>query len=239
VKGLRAGQFDAGVFMLGAEHSVIRELAADSSLHLMHISEVKAIANHLPFLRPVVLPRGIYNIADSVPPNDTALVAAPVGVVVRKGLHPYLIYSLLEAMTKLHRDPTFLNNAGDYPTIAGSQLTVQPLAAQYYRTGMPWAYQALSPWLASAVYEYQLVIVGILLLSAVYIAAKCLAEIGSILGRSIALSILGSVERSATGSVERSRRQLLLVNIAQRLLQMSSRGRRGDEPVARSSRGAG
>jgi TRAP transporter TAXI family solute receptor len=235
VKDLRAGRFDAGVFMLAAENPVVRELAADSSLHLMHITEVKAIANHLPFLRPVVLPRGIYNIADSIPPSDTAMVAATVGVVVRKDLHPYLVYSLLEAMTKVHRDSTFLSNAGDYPTIAGSQLTVHPLAAQYYRTGLPWAYNEFAPWPASAIFEYQPVIVGIFLLSAIFIAATYLTEMGSLLLEALALVILRSAERSRPGTGETSRRQRRLVNIARRLLQMTLRGRerlaeRSDSP---------
>jgi TRAP transporter TAXI family solute receptor len=235
VKDLRAGRFDAGVFMLAAENPVVRELAADSSLHLMHITEVKAIANHLPFLRPVVLPRGIYNIADSIPPSDTAMVAATVGVVVRKDLHPYLVYSLLEAMTKVHRDSTFLSNAGDYPTIAGSQLTVHPLAAQYYRAGLPWAYNEFAPWPASAIFEYQPVIVGIFLLSAIFIAATYLTEMGSLLLEALALVILRSAERSRPGTGETSRRQRRLVNLARRLLQMTLRGRerlaeRSDSP---------
>jgi TRAP transporter TAXI family solute receptor len=232
VKDLRAGRFDAGVFMLAAENPVVRELAADSSLHLMHITEVKAIANHLPFLRPVVLPRGIYNIADSIPPNDTSMVAATVGVVVRRDLHPYLVYSLLEAMTKVHRDPTFLSGAGDYPTIVGSQLTVHPLAAQYYRTGMPWAYSELPPWPASAVYQDQLIIVGTFFLSGMIIAVRYLAELGSIVLETIALSILRSVERPAAGTAETSRLRLRLGNIAQRLLRMTLRRHRGDQPIA-------
>jgi len=231
-KDLRAGKFDAGAFMLTAENAAVKELAADSSLHLMHIAEVKAIANQLHFLRPVLLPRGIYNIADSVPPNDTAMVAATVGVVVRKDLHPYLVYSLLEAMTKVHRDPTFLSGAGDYPTITGSQLTVHPLAAEFYRTGTPWAYRELHPWAASAVYEYQLFIVAILLLSGIFIAVKYLAELGSIVLEPIALSILRSVERSTAGTAETSRLQLRLVSFAQRLLKMTARGRQSDPMVA-------
>src|SRR5690348_7015762 len=35
VRALRAGKFDAGVFMLAAESPVIRELAADTGLHLV------------------------------------------------------------------------------------------------------------------------------------------------------------------------------------------------------------
>jgi uncharacterized protein len=225
VRDLRAGQFDAGVVMLAAENPVIRELAADSSLHLMHFAEGKAISNHLPFLHPVVLPRGIYNIADSIPPNDTTLVAATVGVVVRKDLHPFLVFSLLDAMTKIHRDPTFLSNAGDYPTIVGSQLTVHPLAEQYYRTGIPWLYHELWPWPASVLYEHQLVFAGIFLLSGIFIAVTYLTRMGSLLLESIALVILRRVEGSRPRTGGTSRLQLRLANIARRLLHLTLRGR--------------
>ena len=107
------------------------------------------MANHLPFLRHVVLPRGIYNIADAIPPYDTPLVAATVGIIIRDNLHPYLIYSLLEAMTVLHRPPTFLSGAGEFPTLAGAQLNAHPIAMDYYKSGLPWAYRDLAPWIAS------------------------------------------------------------------------------------------
>ena len=136
-KQLQAGGFDAGVFMLAPENPVIRALAGDSGLHLVPITETRAVANHLPFLRAVMLPRGIYDIADAIPPNNTPMVAATVGIVVRAGLHPFLIYALLDAMEKVHHGATFLSSAGDFPTPDGSQLTVHPLAAQYYRTGAP------------------------------------------------------------------------------------------------------
>ena len=53
VQELRAGRFDAGVFMLAPENKVIRELAADSGLHLVPMTEAHAITHHLPFLQPV------------------------------------------------------------------------------------------------------------------------------------------------------------------------------------------
>jgi TRAP-type uncharacterized transport system substrate-binding protein len=178
VKQLQAGKFDAGIFMLAPENPVIRSLANNSGLNLVPLLETKAIANHLPFLRAVLLPRGIYNIADGVPPNSTPMVAAPVSVIVRTKLHPYLIFSLLEAMSAVHRGPTFLTDAGEFPNPAGSVLTVHPLAMQYYTSGLPWIYRELPPWLASAVDEDQLIGVGGFLLIALYLVAMWLADTG-------------------------------------------------------------
>jgi uncharacterized protein len=194
-KQLQAGKFDAGVFMLAPENPVIRTLANNSGLTLVPLLETKAIANHLPFLRAVLLPRGIYNIADGVPPNATPMVAAPVSVIVRAGLDPYLIFSLLEAMSRTHRAPTFLTDAGEFPTPAGSVLTVHPLAVQYYASGLPWIYRQLPPWLASAVDEDQLIGLGGFLLIALYLVAVGLADMG--------VAIMMLIGRWGRPSVER------------------------------------
>jgi TRAP-type uncharacterized transport system substrate-binding protein len=180
-KALRAGQFDAGVFMLAPENGVVRGLANYSGLRLLHFAEAKAISNHLPFLQPVTLPRGIYDIADGIPPTDVTLIAGTVDVVVREGLHPYVIYTLLEAMAEEHRGATFLSAAGAYPSITGPELTVHPLAQDYYRSGTPWIYRNLPPWLASFVDHYFLLGLVIFVLSELYRWAQYLAEIGSAL----------------------------------------------------------
>lgn len=180
VRELRAGRFDAGVFILAPENQVIRDLAADTGLHLVPIPEMRAIAHHLPFLRLVVLPRGIYNIADAVPPNDTPMLAAPVGVVARKGLNPWLVYSLLEAIAKAHRAATLVSDAGDYPTIVGSQMAVDPLAARWYQSGTPWIWRELSPELASFLDRYALEEMGALVFSGIVISIAFLAEIISL-----------------------------------------------------------
>jgi TRAP-type uncharacterized transport system substrate-binding protein len=183
VRELRAGHFDAAAFMLAPESPVIRDLAADSGLHLVPIAEAKAIANHLPFLRPVVLPRGIYDIADAIPPVDTPMVAAPVGIVVRKNLHPWLIYSLLEALTKVHHGATLLSMAGDFPTITGSRLEADPQAIEYYRSGLPWAYRALPPWPAAFISTYPVAILAVLLLGVLCMTVVYLADASSALIR--------------------------------------------------------
>ncbi len=177
VRELRAGKFDAAVFMLAPDNKLVHEMATDSGLHLVPFEEVHAIANQLPFLRPVVLPRGIYDIADAIPPNDTPLLAASVGVVVQKGLHPWLVYSLLEAIAKTHRGATQISDAGDFPTIRGSQVEVDPLAAQWYKTGVPWIWQDFPPAWASFLACYEPEILAVIALGAFVVVGAFMADI--------------------------------------------------------------
>lgn len=183
VQQLRAGKFDAGAFMLSADNQIIREMAADSGLNLMPFSEVHAIANALPFLRPVILPRGTFNIADAIPPNDTPMVATSVELVAEKSLHPWLVYSLLEAITQTHRGPTAINDAGEFPTIAGSQLAVNPFAAQWYKNGLPWVWRELPPGLASFVDRYEPRILAVIAIGGLLVICVFVAEfLGLLIG---------------------------------------------------------
>jgi hypothetical protein len=175
-KALRAGKFHAGAFMLAPENPVVRELMADSGLRLVPISEVGAIANHLPFLRPVLLPRGIYSIADAIPPNNTPMVAAPVGLVIDSGTHSFLVYSLLDAMAKVHRGATFISRAGEFPSAQGGQLSVDERAEEYFRSGVPWIYRRLPPWPASFIEMYQVPLVFALLLAGAYMLVRTLGD---------------------------------------------------------------
>jgi TRAP-type uncharacterized transport system substrate-binding protein len=180
-EALRAGRFDAGAFMLAPDNALMRKLASYTGLRLVPLGTVKAITNHLQFLQSVVLPRGIYDIADGIPAADVPMVAGTVDVVIRAGLHPYVIYLLLEAMAEVHRGPTFLSNAGDYPSISGASLTVDPVVQQYYRTGMPWTYRNLPPFLASFVSRYLLLAVVAFVLMELFRLSGYLASCCSLL----------------------------------------------------------
>ena len=110
------------------------------------------------------------------------MVAAPVNIVIRKGLHPYLVYALLDTLADVHRAPTFISAAGDFPSIAGSQLPPHPLAVEYYRSGVPWLYRTLSPWPASVIDRYQLLIFLVILLAALMLSVRYLTHyVGHIL----------------------------------------------------------
>lgn len=229
---LQDEKFDAGVFMLAPENPTIKALASDSSLRLMPYTEARAVANHLPFLRQVILPRGIYNIADSIPPYDTPLVAATVGVVIRDNLHPYLIYSLLEAMTVLHRPPTLLSGAGEFPTLAGAQLTTHPLAMSYYKSGLPWAYRDLPPWLASMVDAYDTHGLALLLIAAVFVFIGPIADMLAAACEVVALAIIGRVDHGVARTGRLSNLQRNLLGVAEAILQRVATNHIGERVIA-------
>jgi TRAP-type uncharacterized transport system substrate-binding protein len=197
---LREGRFQGGLFMLAAENDLIRGMMADSGLRLVPYTEARAVANHMPFLRPVVLPRGIYNIADAIPPVDTPLVAATVGVVVRADLHPYLVYALLEAMSIVHRPPTFLNASSEFPTLTGSQLTAHPIALEFYRSGLPWTYRKLPPWLAAAIEHHDFILLPLLAIGTLFLVMGAIWDL--IVGFAV-MAMIATIQRIDRSSADR------------------------------------
>lgn len=180
-KELKEGHFDAGAFMLAPDNSVIRDLTEFTGLRLVPTPEAKAIVNHLPFLRPIVLPRGIYDIADGIPPTDVPMLAGTVDVVVRKDIPPYILYTLLQAMTQVHRGATFLSAAGEFPSISGTDLIPHPLALDYYSAGVPWTYRYLPPWAANFVDRYGLLALGLFVLAELYRWSHSVADLAAAL----------------------------------------------------------
>ena len=215
---LRAGEFDAGAFMLSPDNKSIREMALDSGLRLMAVPEAKAVSDHLPFLRPVIIPRGIYDIADGIPPIDTGLLAGRVNVVVRDGLHPFVVYALLEAMTEVHKGATYISEPGAYPTIVGSELNVHPLATYYTRFGTPWVYNNLPAWPASFIEWYFGYGVALVVLIVVYATAKYFVEIvGALLG-ALAITLLIRLDRSVARTGYLTPFQKVMALFAKRVL---------------------
>ena len=176
---LRAGHFDAGIFMLAPENQVVRDLASWSGVRLVSIGEAKAIANHLPSLRPIVLARGIYDVGDGIPPSDVAMLAGTVDVAVRRGLHPYVIYMLLEAMAQVHRRP----NSGHQRGRLSQHRRCRPAGARVGAGILPlrpaMGLRQPAPPLAAFVDRYLLIALALFVLVELYQASQYLAELGS------------------------------------------------------------
>jgi len=100
----------------------------------------------------------------------------------------------LEAMSAAHRAHTFLSGAGEFPTISGSQLGAHPSAIEYYKTGVPWTYRDLPPWLASMLEEYSTLGLALLVIGAIILM---IGPISDMIGGLLETIALGMIRRSS------------------------------------------
>ncbi len=233
VAALQAGSFDAGMFLLSADNGFIKTMAMTPTLSLVDDHHTLAESRRMPFLQPVVLPRGIYSLADDLPPDDIGLVGAPVDVVVRNNINPALGYALLGAMAKVHRGATLVSTAGAFPTPSGSALPTLPIAAGYYRNGIPWVYRELPPPVAVFVDRNLAFVLTLLVLTQVYLGSKWIYELGYFSADQVALLVLLWIYRSSARRKKLSDRRLRLVQGIERMLLRQTNKQRRDTLIAR------
>ncbi|MEJ0016088.1 MAG: hypothetical protein WDN25_05885 [Acetobacteraceae bacterium] len=106
------------------------------------------------------------------------MLAGTVDVAVRGGLHPYIVYALLEVMQVVHRGATLVSPAGTFRRSPAPTCRCIRWCTSFYLSGTPWIYASLPPMIASFVDRYLVVALGIFVLAELYRFSRYLAELG-------------------------------------------------------------
>lgn len=157
-----AGELDAIVFASAPESLMVQMLLMTPGVRLMDFSQSEAYSRRFPFLTPVVLPRGIVDLARDLPAQDVRLVATTTSLLARADTHPALLQLFAQAARDLHGPAGWFNRAGSFPTIEHSEYPVSPEAERAIRSGKPFLQRWLPFWLANLV-ERMWLVLGIIL----------------------------------------------------------------------------
>ena len=116
-KALLAGTVDA-VMILGAEdNAFVKELLHTPNVKLMSFRQAEAYTRLIPALSHVVLPQGILDVSKKTPSQDIHLLAVTTSLIVRKDLHPALVYLLLDAAVEIHSNAGWVNKREEFPSL--------------------------------------------------------------------------------------------------------------------------
>jgi hypothetical protein len=135
-------------------------------MKLMDFAQSEAYSRRFPFLTPVVLPRGVVDLARDMPPTDLRLVATTTALLTRDQAHPALLQLFAQAARELHSPAGWFNRAGTFPTTEHSEYPVSREAERAIKGGQPFLQRYLSFWLANLVERMWLalgIIIAILL----------------------------------------------------------------------------
>jgi hypothetical protein len=135
-------------FGLG-DSQIVNELTAAPGVKLMNLSQAEAYTRLIPELSHVVLPKGIVNPATRFPASDIHLMASTTHLVVRRNLHPALIYLLLKASSEIYGGSGWVHKAGEFPSIRTQDFPVAEEAQRYYKSGGSVLYDYLPFWAAT------------------------------------------------------------------------------------------
>jgi TRAP-type uncharacterized transport system substrate-binding protein len=136
-KALLEGAVDA-VMMFGAEdNALVRELLYAPKVQLMSFRQAEAYTRLIPALSHVVLPQGILNVSKKMPSQDVHLLAVTTSLIVRKDLHPALIYLILDAAVEIHGNAGWVNKKGEFPSLKELSFPSSRYAERFYKSGRP------------------------------------------------------------------------------------------------------
>jgi TRAP transporter TAXI family solute receptor len=162
IGALKAGDIDAAILIAAPEAPVVRRALETHELNLVNLDNALALSRRFPYLKPVTLARGVFDLKNDMPARDIQLVATQANLVIREDLHPALAYLLLEAAVEIHGTPGLFHQPGEYPTPVATDWPLAEEARRYFKTGRPFLQRYLPFWLANFVERMLVLLVPII-----------------------------------------------------------------------------
>ena len=125
----------------------IQALLRDPNIRLMNVTQAEAIARLFPTVNRLVLPQGVIDLEKNIPQNDVNLIGSTTAFVVRKDLHPELIYLLAQVTKEVHSGGGVFQRPGEFPSLSDPELPMAEEAVDYYRSGPSLLHRYLPFWM--------------------------------------------------------------------------------------------
>lgn len=164
VAALSNGRADV-LFFMGDSGSIdtIRGLMHAPDIHLFNFSQADAYVRHINYLNKLTFPRGAFDIAQDLPPDDVTLVGPMVELVARDNLHPALSDFLIDAAKQVHGNSGLFKKRGEFPVLLEHEFKISPDAERYYESGKSYLYRTFPFWLARLINRIVVAIVPVIL----------------------------------------------------------------------------
>jgi TRAP-type uncharacterized transport system substrate-binding protein len=146
-----AGQLDALVFASAPESPMVQMLLQTPGVALLPFAQHEAYARRLGFLKPVVLPQGVVDLAANVPARNVPLIATTTSLVARADTHPAVVQLMAQTAVGLHGEAGWFSQAREFPNLAHAQLPLAADAVRVLSGGSPWLQRYVPFWLANVV----------------------------------------------------------------------------------------
>ena len=227
---LSSGEIDAA-FILGAwEAPIVQKLLADERIELASFPNADAYIALFPFLNKVMVPRGVGDLAQDLPPTDVTLLAPKASLVVHKDTHPAIQYLLLNAAVQIHSRPGVFQHASQFPAAEAIDIPMSSEALQFYKSGRSYLHSYLPFWLADLFGK--LIVLLIPILGILYPLIKSVPTLYDWLIRSKVARIYGELKVLEEEIVEARRTGRDMSALIARLDRIEKRADRLQVPVA-------
>jgi TRAP transporter TAXI family solute receptor len=147
VKALNEDKVDVIFLAFAPDAPVIQSLLHDPDIKLMSFQRADALTRMFPYLVKLVMPRGVIDLARNIPATDVTLIGTTNTILVRKDLHPELIYLLARALSETHSEAGLFQRVDEFPTQTDPEYPVAESARDYYKNGPSFLNRYLPFWI--------------------------------------------------------------------------------------------
>jgi TRAP transporter TAXI family solute receptor len=158
-KAIMEGRVDAVLTFGTTDNMLVTGLITAPDIKLVSFSQAEAYTRLFPDLSHVILPRGIINLARKFPPSDVHLLAPTTNLIMRKSVHPALVYLLLKAAVEIHGGAGWVHKAGEFPSLKTQDFPISEQAERFYKSGGSFLYDNLPFWAATFVDRMILILI--------------------------------------------------------------------------------
>jgi TRAP transporter TAXI family solute receptor len=171
-EALRQGRLDVIMTFSAVENPMIWDCLKSMNWKILSLSQAEAYTRRFQDLSHVVLPRGVIDPGRRNPPVDIHLLSPTTNLIIRKELHPALVYLLLKSSVEIHSGAGLVNKAGEFPSLSKQDDPISDQAQRYYKSGGSWVYAYLPFWAAALVERLTLLLIplGVIILPLIGIA---------------------------------------------------------------------
>jgi hypothetical protein len=156
------GDLDAIVFASAPESQMVQMLLQTPGIKLMDFAQAEAYSRRFSFLSPALLPRGVVDLANDIPPKNVRLVAPTTTLLTHTTTHPALLQLFALAGNTIHGSAGWFKHAREYPNVRNNELPVAQEAERSIQGGTPLLQRYLPFWVANLV-ERMWLAMGIIL----------------------------------------------------------------------------
>ena len=149
VDALYGGTADVVMLIFSPEAPALQKLLHDPTIKLMSMSQADALVSIYPYLSHIVLPQGVVDLAQNIPPRPFDLIAPAAALIVAEDMHPALVVQLAEAAARIHSGPNLLTKAGEFPRTIDPEFQMSADALRFYKNGPPFLQRYLPFWVAN------------------------------------------------------------------------------------------
>jgi TRAP-type uncharacterized transport system substrate-binding protein len=142
-QALRAGEVDFAVFVTSLEVPWVHRLFEDPDLQVQDVKLAEAFTRRYRYLRRIVIPAGLLDLKEEIPPEDVEVIATTASLVMRPETHHGLIPLLIESAQAEFYQGSLLAAPEEFPSPHGVEAPLAAEARHFFERGPSFFYRWL------------------------------------------------------------------------------------------------